>query len=236
VSLGSSTEPSPRATFARRGNSHGRRDLTWLLLVLLILSPMAARAGARGAEEPRPQRQAEPNPPAGGGQKPPGQAGPHRPAGGKQQPQHPGMGFFQRLRELPPAQQRYIMENNPQFLRLPPERQEMIRDRLRMWNQMSPQQKERVREREEIFQGLSPAQRQEARFIFPQYRDLTPLRRQAVLVAFRHLRDLPPDQRQAYLNSQYVREQYSPHERDILTGLNKLLPGSNPPGPEEPEP
>ena len=144
---------------------------------------------------------------------------------GEFQPQRPGGGgFFRRLRELPPMQQERIMANNPQFRRLPPERQELIRERLRQWNAMTPQQQERVREREEILQGLSPAQRQEARTIFPQWRNLTPARRQAVMVAFRHLRDLPPDQRQSFLNSQSVREEFSPHERDILQGLNKLLP------------
>lgn len=165
---------------------------------------------------------------------------PERPGlgeGQRQKQQHPGQGgFFQRLRELPPEQQRRIMQNNPQFQRLPPERQEMIRERLRDWNEMTPQEKERVRQREEIFQGLSQSQKQEARRLFPQYRDLPPGRRQAVLVAFRHLRDLPPDQRQAFLDSQHVREQFSPHERDILDGLNKLLPNGRAEGSDDPEP
>ena len=92
-----------------------------------------------------------------------------------------------------------------------------------------------IRQREEILEGLSPAQRQEARHIFPQWRDLTPPRRQAVMVAFRHLRDLPPDQRRSFLDSPRVREQFSPHERDILEGLNKLLPDSRPAEPNDPD-
>jgi len=155
-----------------------------------------------------------------------------RTGGGNPQPrpqehplqQHPQRGgVFQRLRELSPEQQQHFMANNPQFQRLSPERQELIREHLRQWNAMTPAEQERVRQREEILQALSPAQRQEAREIFPQWRNLTPPRRQALMVAFRHLRDLPPDQRQAYLNSQGVSEQFSPHERDILGGMNRLL-------------
>jgi len=119
-----------------------------------------------------------------------------------------------------------MLETNPQFQRLSPERQQLIREHLRQWNAMTPEQKERIRQREEILGGLSPAQRQEARDLLPEWRSLTPGRRQAVMVAFRHLRDLPPDQRRAYLDSQYVREEFSPHERDILEGMNKLMADS----------
>jgi hypothetical protein len=55
------------------------------------------------------------------------------------------------------------------------------------------------------------------------------------MVAFRHLRDLPPDQRQPFLDSQRVREQFSPHEREILDGLNKLLPASGAAAPSAPD-
>jgi hypothetical protein len=161
---------------------------------------------------------------------------PNRQPNGAQQGQVPIAGdYFKRLRELPPAQQQRIMANNPQFQRLSPERQELIREHLAEWNAKSPQEKETIREREEIVEGLSPSQKQEARNIFPQWHGLTPLRRQAVMVAFRHLRDLPPDQRRGYLDSQDVREQFSPHERNILEGLNKLLPNSPSPAPKDPD-
>jgi hypothetical protein len=132
-------------------------------------------------------------------------------------------------------EQRRIMANNPAFQQLSPERQELIRERLREWNAKSPQEKEAIRQREEIFQGLTPEQKQDARNIFPQWRGLTPPRRQAVMVAFRHLRDLPSDQRRAFLDSERVREQFSPHERDILEGINRLLSNSRPAPPNDPE-
>jgi predicted Fe-S protein YdhL (DUF1289 family) len=128
------------------------------------------------------------------------------------------------------------MANDPEFQRLPPERRQMIRERLRNWNAMTTQEKERRREGEEILAGLSPAQRQEARKVIPQWRDLTPARRQAVMVAFRHLRNLPPTQRNGYLDSPPLREQFSPHERDILEGLSRLLPNSRAAAPNDPDP
>ena len=181
------------------------------LLLALLLSPAMARAQRNGGLGSRPARQSQSERPL--------EADPQQ-----QRPQPEG--FFRRLRELPPAEQKRFLANNPQFQRLSPDRQQLIRDRLRQWNAMTPQEKDRVRQREEILGGLSPTQRQEARSIFPQWRDLTPARRQAVMVAFRHLRDLSPDQRRSYLDSQYVREQFSPHERDILEGMNKLMPDS----------
>ena len=158
------------------------------------------------------------------GSNPLGGVEPDRRAGEGRSQQRPQQeGFFRRLRALPPGEQKRVLANDPQFQSLSPERQKLIRERLQQWNSKTPQEKERIRQREEVLGGLSPAQRQEARNIAPQWRDLTDARRQAVMVAFRHLRDLPPDQRQSFLDSQNVREQFSPHERDILEGMNRLL-------------
>lgn len=217
---GLSTERADRTLYARGGDLHRCRDLFWTLLLSLVLSPATILAQNGGRERPARQAGAEAE----------------RRAGGDEAPRRPvPVGVFRRLRDLPPAEQRRFMANSPEFQRLPPGRQELIRARLRQWNSMPPEQKERVREREEILEGLSPAQRQEARDIFPQWRDLTPGRRQAVMVAFRHLRDLPPDQRRPFLDSQRVREQFSPHEREILEGLNKLLPNSRTEAPNDPD-
>lgn len=144
-------------------------------------------------------------------------------------------GFFQRLRDLPPAEQERFMAENPRFRRLPPARQRLIRERLRRWNALTPEQQDLFREREGIFRGLSPAQRQEARAVFPEWRELRPDRRQAVMQAFRQLRDLPPDQRQRYLASPEVQQRFSPQERHVLEGLDKLLPSSPLSPPEDPE-
>jgi len=214
------TETAVDLLSTRLGNP-ARRFLPVALFVSFLLAPtlMAAQVGGRQGARFQSPREVE------------------RSQGEKEGPRNPLQGgIFRRLRDLPPAEQRRFMANNPEFQRLSPERQELIRERLRQWNSMPPRMKERVREREEILEGLSPAQRQEARNIFPQWRELTPERRQAVMEAFRHLRDLSPKQRQPYLDSQQVREQFSPHERDILSGLDKLLPATPPkavPDPDE---
>ena len=213
------TEPSVHANSARRG-SHPYRNLTGILLLSFLLSPGVARAQEATEQEPTPSRRVEP------GRRDDGEFQLRRPLAG---------GVFRRLRELPPAEQRRVMANNPMFRSFSPERQDLIRERLRQWNAMTPQEKERVRQREEIFESLSPVQRREARNIFPQWRDLPPPRRQALMVSFRHLRDIPPDQRRSYLDSQLVQEQFSPHERDILEGLNRLLPESHPAAPDDPD-
>jgi uncharacterized protein DUF3106 len=136
----------------------------------------------------------------------------------------PPPGFFQRLRELPPAEQERVMANNERFRNLPPERQQQIQKNLQKWNSLSPEQKQRVRERQEILESLSPAQRQEARALFPQYNHLPPDRKQAVMNAFLHMRDLPPARRERFLSSPGVEARFSPEERDLLRGLGKLLP------------
>ena len=214
-------EPVAPPFCARGGTFHTRRDLACALLLVLLFSPALIHAQRNVSQDSNPGGRGEPDRRADGS--------------APQQRPLPG-GIFRHLRELPPAQQRRIMENNPQFQRLSPERQDLIRERLRQWNTMTPQQKETIREREEILEGLSPAQRQEARNIFPQWRNLTPPRRQALMVAFRHLRDLPPGQRESFLKSPAVREQFSPHERDILGGMNKLLPASREATPDDPDP
>jgi hypothetical protein len=204
------TEPAASAHPRRTGGSCSGFGIAAVLLLSVAFSSAALLASAGAGREENPHAAAH-------GERPEGEE-----AGQRPQP----VGLFRRLRDMPPTEQRRFMANNPQFLRLPPGRQQLIRERLRDWNDMTPQEKERVREREEILEGLSPAQRQEARNIFPQWRELTPLRRQAVMEAFRHLRDLPAGERRSFLDSQPVRERFSPHEREILEGLNKLLPAS----------
>lgn len=212
------TKLSAHVFSARRGTIP-YRHLAGILLLSFLLSPVVTRGQDGGEREPNPSPRVEP------GRRDGGEFQQRRPLAG---------GVFRRLRELPPAEQRRVMANNPLFRNFSPERQDLIRERLRQWNAMTPQEKERVRQREEIFESLSPLQRREARNIFPQWRDLPPARRQALMVAFRHLRDIPPDQRRAFLDSQNVREQFSPHEHEILEGLNRLLPESRAAAPDAP--
>ena len=53
--------------------------------------------------------------------------------------------------------------------------------------------------------------------------------------AFRHLHDLPPDQRRSFLDGPQVQESFSPHEREILEGMNKSLQNAPPAAPNTPD-
>ena len=184
--------------------------LASLLIPALALAQGQGRAGMMGGGPPRVNQQARPEP------------NPGRQARSGQRPHPPG--FFQRLRELPPAEQERVMANNERFRNLPPERQQQIQKNLQKWNSLSPEQKQQVRERQEILESLSLAQRQEARALFPQYNHLAAGRKQAVMNAFLHLRDLPAARRERFLSSPEVERRFSTEERDLLRGLGKLLP------------
>lgn len=189
------TEVVARTNGVHRLGSCTGRELSGIALLLMLLVPMSALAqeGEKIDHNPPPREQSERR----DGREPLAR----RPLPG---------GVFRRLRELTPEQQRRFMANDPEFRSFAPMRQNLIRERLRQWNAMTPEEKERIRQREEIFASLSPDQRREARLLFPQWRELPAERRQALMVAFRHLRDLPPDQRRGYLDSQDVKENFSP--------------------------
>jgi hypothetical protein len=203
------------------GASGGRR-LNRGRWVPLLLVPLLL-AGIAYAQKP-PQPREPGHPPSQGSRGP--RPGPQAAAG---KPRPPG--WFKRLRDLPPEQQKRRMARNPDFRRLPPERRRAIRQRLAHYNVLTPEQKQLFKEREEIFERLPPDKQRIARQLAPAYARLPPARQQAVLGAFRRLRDLPPDQREPFLASPQTQQRFSPQERDLLRGLGRLLPepGANPP-------
>ena len=136
------------------------------------------------------------------------------------------LGWFGRLRDLPPERQNWIMAHNPRFQRLPLWRQRLIRRRLRRWNAMPPPQRQAFEQRQRQFNSMTHEQRQQARRVYPEWQRLPPARRQALMEAFRRLRDLPPDQRENFLASPEVTRRFSPQEQHILRGLGLLLPES----------
>jgi|SRR5579875_1567804 len=132
--------------------------------------------------------------------------------------------FFRRLRNLPPGEQERILQNDAAFHRLPVWRQQRIRQNLRRWNALSPQQKQVIRQRQRILRSLSPAQRKNLQRIFPQYRRLSPPQRAQVMTAFRRLRNMPPAARRRLLSNPQFQQRFTPQQRHILRGLNRLLP------------
>lgn len=134
-------------------------------------------------------------------------------------------GFLERLRDMPPAEQERVLENDARFHRLPGWRQEQIRANLARWNSLPPARKQLIREREAILRRLSPAKRTELRQIFPQYRRLPPRQRLQVNRAFLRLRNLPPRKRGAFLKSNQVRRM-NPRQQQVLRRLGRLLSGN----------
>jgi hypothetical protein len=151
------------------------------------------------------------------------------------QPGHAG-NWLRRYKDLPPAQQRRALENDPQFRRLPPAGQARLQNRLQHFSSLPPQQQERVLNRMETWEHLTPNQKQQARQLFQQFRQLPPDRRQAVNRAIRGMRGLTPEERDRLINSNEYRNEFSPQERGLLGRASRLplAPGEGlPAGPPE---
>ncbi|HEY4843470.1 MAG TPA: DUF3106 domain-containing protein [Terriglobales bacterium] len=137
------------------------------------------------------------------------------------QPGHAG-NWLRRYKDLPPAQQRRALENDPQFRRLTPQQQARLLQRLQTFSHLPPQQQERILSRMETWEHLTPDQKERARQVFKQFTQLPPDRRQAVNRAIREMRALTPDQRDRLINSDQYRRAFSAFERHILTGAAHL--------------
>jgi hypothetical protein len=137
------------------------------------------------------------------------------------QPGHAG-NWLRRYKDLPPAQQRHALENDPQFRRLPPQQQARLLQRLQNFSSLPPQQQERVLNRMETWEHLTQNQKQQARQIFQQFKQLPPDRRRAVNQAIRSMRDMRPEQRDRFINSEEYRSAFTPQERGIIGGASHL--------------
>ncbi len=137
------------------------------------------------------------------------------------QPGHAG-NWLRRYKDLPPAQQRRALENDPQFRKLSPQQQARLRSRLQHFSSLPSQQQERVLNRMETWEHLTPDQKQRARQVFDQFKQLPPDRRQAVNRAIREMRGLTPGQRDQLINSEQYRNAFSLQERVILSGAAHL--------------
>jgi hypothetical protein len=136
-------------------------------------------------------------------------------------PGHAG-NWLRRYKDLPPAQQRRALENDPQFRRLSPQQQARLLDRLHHFSTLPPQQQERVLNRMETWEHLTQDQKQQARQVFQQFKQLPPARRQAVNRAIRDMRHLTPVQRDNLIDSDIFRNSFSPEERSLLHGAAHL--------------
>jgi hypothetical protein len=192
----------------------GREKIASCLAVLLLLMPSFAQTVYASAQADgqwhRFQKEGRPGPSRSNGARPP-----------QNQPGHAG-NWLRRYKDLPPAQQRRALENDPQFRKLAPQRQAQLQKRLQHFSSLPPQQQERVLNRMETWEHLTPNQKQQARQLFQQFKQLPPDRRQAVNRAIREMRGLTPEQRDQLINSGQYRSVFSPQERGILGGAAHL--------------
>ncbi len=197
----------------------GRATITGCLAGLLLMpavaqvrpSPPPARNAARAdGQWHRFQKQGSPSPNHLKQARPP-----------QNQPGHAG-NWLLRYKDLPPAQQRRALENDPQFRRLPPQQRARLQNRLQHFSNLPPQQQDRMLNRMETWEHLRQDQKQQARQLFQQFKQLPPERRQAVNRAIRGMRSLSPDQRDQLINSEQYRKEFSPQELGLLGGAAHL--------------
>ncbi len=114
------------------------------------------------------------------------------------------------------AQQKQLLESDPDFKKLPPERQQQLQQRLQNFNNLPPEQQDRVLQRLDKLNRMTPQQRALARALVDRMRLLPEERRTAVRHFFHSLTVMSPDQRQKALKSDEFTTQFNPEERDII--------------------
>lgn len=114
------------------------------------------------------------------------------------------------------AQQKQLLESDPDFKKLPPDRQQQLQQRLQDFNSMPADQQDRVLNRLDKFNRMTSQQRALARALWDRMRLLPEERRTAVRHFFHSLTLMPLDQRQKALASDQFNSQFNPEERDII--------------------
>lgn len=124
--------------------------------------------------------------------------------------------WLRRYRDVPPAQQERMLENDPQFQRLPPDRQQMLKQRLQKFSSLPPDKQQRILNRMETWEHLPPQERQRAIQLWDRVRAMPPDRRHAMMEAYHNMRDMDPAEQQRMLQSPDMRNNFSDGERDTL--------------------
>ena len=139
----------------------------------------------------------------------------------KQQNGHAGQ-WLREHKDLPPAQQKKALENDPQFRNLPPQQKQHLQNQLDHFNTLPPDKQQQMLNRMDTWGHLTPEQKDTARQLHTQMQQLSPERRQSVRNAIQALRAMPPDARQRQIDSEAYKKQFTPEERNILGGASKL--------------
>jgi len=131
--------------------------------------------------------------------------------------------WVDRVRDMPPDQQRQFLENNSQFQKLPPARQQQILQNLDKWNRLSPDEKAAIRERESLLENLPPERQEYVRnVLLPKWQALPQPRRQAINRHLAMLGQMSPATQEAALKDPRFVGGLSPDEQAMLRDLNSL--------------
>jgi hypothetical protein len=149
-----------------------------------------------------------------------------------QQNAHSGQ-WLRQHKDLPPAQQKKALENDPQFRKLPPQQKQQLQNQLDRFNNLPPEKRQQMLNRMDTWGHLTPDEKDTARQLHSQMQQLPEQRRQAVRNAIQTLRAMPPEARQRQIDSDAYKKQFTPEERNILGGASKLPLA--PAGPNEPD-
>ena len=107
--------------------------------------------------------------------------------------------------------------------KMPPGQQVRIRKQLEYYDNLPPGQKAIMLQRVQRFDALTPEKR---RGFAQQLRTMNELpqdRRQAVARALRRLGVMPEAQRVIVLNSDAFKNEFSPEEQKIISGLSEVM-------------
>lgn len=149
-------------------------------------------------------------------------APPQRQQQGRPQPRGHAGDWLRRYKDLPPAEQERVLQNDPNFRQLSPQQQQHRLQQLHRFSSLPPDQQLRMLNRMETWEHLTPEQKQQARQVFGQMRQLPPDRQRMVVMAVRNLRSMPPDQREKVINSERFKGMFSDQEREMMRGATRL--------------
>lgn len=124
---------------------------------------------------------------------------------------------IERLRALPPAERRRLLD------RLPPDRRKQAEDSMNRLDRMSPEEQHELDRRYEFFQKLPPGRQQDARRLYRDLTALPPERHSAVRRQIDLLRSMSSAERASFLSAPQSRSLYNRKERAILADYVSLL-------------
>jgi hypothetical protein len=130
----------------------------------------------------------------------------------------PGASVAQRLLQMTPEERERALE------KFPPERQAQIRQRLARLDSLPQQQQQRLIQQYQMLSSLPPEKQRLVRGQIQAFNQLPDERKQVVGPELQKLRRMPEDRREARLESDELKNKFTPAERQMLSDISRYLP------------